>query len=54
MGIDWGQAFYIGGAGFGTVIVVLAILAGAISLVAVAVRRIGRGDDKTDTTEKGD
>jgi len=54
MGIDWGHAFYIGGAGFGTVLVVLAILAGAVSLVAIAMRRIGRGGDKADTTQKGD
>jgi Na+-transporting methylmalonyl-CoA/oxaloacetate decarboxylase gamma subunit len=54
MGIDWGQAFYIGGAGFGTVLVVLAVLAGVISLVAIAMRRISRGRDKPDITQKGD
>jgi Na+-transporting methylmalonyl-CoA/oxaloacetate decarboxylase gamma subunit len=54
MGIDWGQAFYIGGAGFGTVLLVLAALAGVILLVAVALRRISRGRDKPDITQKGD
>lgn len=54
MEVDWGQAFYIGAAGFGTVLVVLAVLAGAISLVAIAVRRISRGKDKVDITRKGD
>ena len=54
MGIDWGQAFYIGGAGFGTVMVVLAVLAGVISLIALATRRSSRGKDKADITQKGD
>jgi len=54
MGIDWNQAFYIGGAGFGTVLAVLAVLAGAIVLVARAVRRIGRDRDKVDVARKGD
>jgi Na+-transporting methylmalonyl-CoA/oxaloacetate decarboxylase gamma subunit len=54
MGIDWGQAFYIGGAGFGTVLLVLAALAGVILLVARAIRRIGHARDKADITQKGD
>lgn len=52
MGVDWGQAFYIGGAGFGTVFVVLIILAGAISLVGLAVKRIGRGKEETSNQKK--
>ena len=54
MGVDWGQAFYIGGAGFGTVLLVLTVLARAILLVARAVRRIGHARDKADITWKGD
>ncbi len=54
MGVDWRQAFYIGGAGFGTVLLVLAALAGVILLVAIAVRRIGHARDKADITQKGD
>ncbi len=54
MGIDWGQAFYIGGAGFGTVLLVLAVLAGVILLIARAVRRTGHARDKPDITRKGD
>ena len=54
MGVDWSQAFYVGGAGFGTVMVVLSVLAGVISLVALAIRRSSRGKDKADITQKGD
>jgi len=54
MGVDWGQAFQIGGAGFGTVFLVLAILAGAITLVAVAIRRISHGKDDANNVHKGD
>ncbi len=54
MGVDWRQAFYISGAGFGTVLSVLAVLAVAILLVARAVRRISRDRDKVDVTRKGD
>ena len=54
MEVDWRQAFYIGGAGFGTVLLVLAVLAGVILLVAIVVRRIGHARDKADITQKGD
>ena len=54
MGVDWGQAFHIGGVGFGTVFLVLVILAVAISLVAIAVRRISRGKDNANSEHKGD
>lgn len=54
MGVDWGHAFYIGGAGFGTVLLVLAALAGVILLVSRAVRRIDHARDKVDITQKGD
>jgi len=53
MEIDWGQAFYIGGAGFGTVLVVLSVLAGAILLVAKVLKRISNGRDKVNIKRKG-
>ena len=53
MAVDWGQAFQIGGVGFGTVFLVLGILAAAIALTAIAVRRIGRGKSK-DSIQEGD
>ena len=54
MGVDWGQASQIGGVGFGTVFLVLVILAVAISLIAMAVRRISRGKDNANGAQKGD
>jgi len=54
MGVDWGQAFHIGGAGFGTVFLVLIILAGAISLVGLAVKRISRGKEEASNQKKED
>jgi len=54
MGVAWGQAFHIGGAGFGTVFLVLIILAGAISLVGLAVKRIGCGKEETSNQKKED
>ncbi|MBE9477661.1 MAG: hypothetical protein IMY81_00245 [Chloroflexi bacterium] len=53
MAVDWGRAFQIGGIGFGTVFLVLGILATAIALIAIAVRRIGRGKNK-DSIQEGD
>ena len=46
MAVDWGRAFQIGSVGFGTVFLVLGILATVIALTAVALRRIGRGKSK--------
>jgi len=54
MGVDWGQAFHIGGAGFGTVFLVLIILAGAISLVGLAVKRISRGKGEANSAQRKD
>jgi len=54
MGVDWGQAAQIAGIGFGTVFLVLTILAVAILLVARAVGRISRGKDSANGTSKGD
>jgi Na+-transporting methylmalonyl-CoA/oxaloacetate decarboxylase gamma subunit len=52
MGVDWGEALRIGGTGFVTVFAVLIILAVAISLIGLAVRRTHR--DKANSTEKGE
>ena len=40
MEIDWGEAWQIGGIGFGLVFVVLAILAVAIWLIGLLLRKI--------------
>jgi Na+-transporting methylmalonyl-CoA/oxaloacetate decarboxylase gamma subunit len=53
MGVDWGQAFQIGGIGFGTVFLVLSILAGAVVLVGLGIRRISRGKDEANSAKKG-
>jgi len=54
MGVDWGQAFHIGGAGFGTVFLVLIILAGVVSLIALAVKRISRGKGEANSAQRKD
>ena len=51
MPIDWGFAAKVGGAGFGTVFLVLMILAGAIWVVGKAVSRLGSGSK--DPPKKG-
>jgi Na+-transporting methylmalonyl-CoA/oxaloacetate decarboxylase gamma subunit len=48
MDITWGEAFRIGGMGFGTVFLVLSILAGAVVLVGLAIRRTGQGEAEAD------
>ena len=53
MSVDWGRAFQIGGVGFGTGFLVLGMLATAIALIAIAVRRIGRSKSK-DIIQEGD
>ena len=52
MGVDWGEALRIGGTGFGTVFLVLVILAVAITLIGLAIKRASR--DKANSTEKGE
>ena len=52
MGVDWGEALRIGGTGFGLVFLVLVILAVAISIIGLAVKRTNR--DKVNSTEKGE
>jgi Na+-transporting methylmalonyl-CoA/oxaloacetate decarboxylase gamma subunit len=61
MGASWGQAFQIAGVGFGTVFLVLSILAGAVVLVGLAIRRTGQGKaeagqgkGKANSEKKGD
>ncbi|MDD4985719.1 MAG: hypothetical protein PHQ43_08020 [Dehalococcoidales bacterium] len=53
MAVDWGQAFQIGSIGFGTVFLVLGILAAAIALIAIAVRRIDRSKREDNIKEGG-
>jgi Na+-transporting methylmalonyl-CoA/oxaloacetate decarboxylase gamma subunit len=52
MEIDWGYAAQIGGIGFGTVFLVLVILAVVITIVGLATRRIERNKNKE--TVKGE
>ena len=54
MGIDWGNAFRIAGTGFGTVFLVLVILAAAILLIGLVARRIGRDKDIAKSGQKGE
>ena len=54
MGVSWGQAFQIAGTGFGTVFLVLSILAGAVVLVGLAIRRTGQGKGEANSEKKGD
>jgi Na+-transporting methylmalonyl-CoA/oxaloacetate decarboxylase gamma subunit len=53
MVVDWGQALDIGVKGFGVVFIVLVVLAVAVLLVGLAIRRIEAKKDKLDTTQKG-
>ena len=53
MVVDWGLAGKIGGMGFGTVFVVLIILAVAIWLVGLVTTKIGTSKDKASDKEKG-
>ena len=53
MEVDWAFAFQIGGLGFGLVFAVLILLAGAMWLTGLALRKIGADRDKTgDKTER--
>jgi Na+-transporting methylmalonyl-CoA/oxaloacetate decarboxylase gamma subunit len=49
MAVDWARAFEIGGTGFGTVFLVLIILAVILFLVGRGVKRINRDKDKVDS-----
>jgi len=48
MAVDWARAFEIGGTGFGTVFLVLIILAVVLFLVGRGVKRMNRDKDKVD------
>lgn len=52
MGVDWAQALSIGARGFGTVFVVLIILAVAVLLVGLAIRRSEAKKNKTESATK--
>ena len=52
--VDWGRAFEIGSTGFGTVFLVLVILAVAIILIGLAVKRLHRDKDKANSEQRGD
>jgi len=53
MAVDWGQAAQIGGVGFGTVFLVLVILALALWLTGLIFNKIGTGADEPTDTKKG-
>jgi len=52
--VDWGQAWQIGGIGFGFVFTVLIILAVAIWLVGLVVSKISPSKDETGGKRKED
>jgi len=54
MAIDWGFAGQIGGVGFGLVFVVLIILAIAIWLVGLVLKRIGTDKGEAEEKKKGE
>lgn len=53
MTIDWGQAWQIGGVGFGTVFLVLIILAVAVWLTGFVIGKMEAGKEETGDNEKG-
>ena len=54
MTVDWGFARQVGGFGFGLVFVVLIILAVAVWLIGLVIKKFTAGEDKTIDTQKGD
>jgi Na+-transporting methylmalonyl-CoA/oxaloacetate decarboxylase gamma subunit len=54
MEIDWGFAGQIGGFGFGLVFAVLIILAIAIWLVGLVLRRFGGDESQAEEEKKGE
>ena len=54
MAVDWGFAGQIGGVGFGLVFVVLIILAVAIWLVGLVLKRISAGKGEAEEKKKGE
>ncbi|MEE8413965.1 MAG: OadG family transporter subunit [Dehalococcoidales bacterium] len=53
MAVDWGQAIQIGGVGFGTVFLVLVILALVLWLMGLVFSKIGDGTEEPTDTKKG-
>ena len=53
MTVDWGFAGQIGGVGFGIVFAVLIILAVAIWLTGLVIRRISTDKEETSNNKKG-
>jgi len=54
MEVPWGQAFEIGGIGFGLVFAVLIILALAIWLTGLVLSKIGTSKAEASDKKKGD
>ena len=53
MGVDWGFAGQIGGAGFGMVFALLIILAVVIWLTGLLVKKTGGTNNKSNDNQKG-
>ncbi|MFC1949917.1 OadG family protein [Chloroflexota bacterium] len=53
MEVDWGLAGKIGGVGFGLIFAVLIILALAVWLTGLVLRRISTGKDEPGDSKKG-
>ncbi len=53
MAVDWGFAGLVGGVGFGTVFVLLIILAVVVWLVGVVLSKLNIGKDETSGKKKG-
>ena len=53
MAIDWGFAGQIGGVGFGTVFIVLLLLAAAVWIVGLVTRKMASPEDDTNAKKKG-
>ncbi len=54
MEVDWGFAGQVGGVGFGTVFVLLIILAVLIWLTGLVLNKIGTGKSEADDEKKGE
>ncbi len=54
MPIDWGLAGQIGGVGFSLVFIVLIVLAVAIKLVGIVLRKISTDKGEASDKKKGD
>jgi Na+-transporting methylmalonyl-CoA/oxaloacetate decarboxylase gamma subunit len=54
MAVDWGFAGQIGGIGFSLVFVVLVILAVAVWVVGLVLKRIGAGKSEVEEKKKGE